>query len=123
MMQNLCIACALLATCFTIANASYAFYVGASLTATGDILIGGTGEEVSGHWLQIFAAADHPSNATITVGVTDEAVLPGQLITIPQVSHTYRYISMEYTDYWGLPAPLTNGGLNENGVAVREYVS
>lgn len=113
-------ASALLITSFTVANASYAFYVGSSLTASGDILIGGTGEEVSGHWLQIFAAAEHPKNANITVGVTGEAVLPGQLITIPQVSHTHRYISMEYSDYWGLPAPLTNGGLNEKGVAVRD---
>ena len=110
----------LLATCLVTANASYAFYVGSSLTASGDILIGGTGEEVSGHWLQLFPATDHLPNATITVGVTEEAVLPGHLITIPQVSHTYRYISMEYTDYWGLPAPLTNGGLNEKGVAVRD---
>ncbi|KAJ9646169.1 hypothetical protein H2204_000832 [Knufia peltigerae] len=103
-----------------VVDASYAFYVGSSLTASGDILIGGSGEEVSGHWLQIFPAAEHAANETITVGVTDEAVLPGRLITIPQVSHTHRYISMEYSDYWGLPAPLTNGGLNDRGVAVRD---
>ncbi|KAL6242026.1 hypothetical protein RBB50_010937 [Rhinocladiella similis] len=119
-MQCLKTSSALLITSLAVANASYAFYVGSSLTASGDILIGGTGEEVSGHWVQIFPAAEHPPNATITVGVTDEAVLPGRLITIPQVSHTHRYISTEYSDYWGLPAPLTNGGLNEQGVAVRD---
>ena len=119
-MHALEITSVLCALCLTRASASYAFYVGSALTASGNILIGGTGEEVSSHWLQIFPAADHPTDATITVGVTDEAVLPGQLITIPQVNHTYRYVSMEYTDYWGLPAPLTNGGLNEKGVAVRD---
>jgi hypothetical protein len=100
--------------------ASYAFYVGSDLTASGSVMLGGTGEEVSSHWLQLFPAADHPSNATVTVGVTPEAVLPGHLIQIPQVQHTLRYLSMEYSDYEGFPAPLTNGGLNEKGVAVRD---
>lgn len=118
-MQALGIICAF-ALWLPSTSASYAFYVGSSLTASGNILVGGTGEEVSSHWLQIFPAADHSEDATITVGVTEEAVLPGHLITIPQVNHTYRYVSMEYTDYWGLPAPLTNGGLNEKGVAVRD---
>lgn len=100
--------------------ASYAFYVGKNLTVDGSVMVGGTGEEVSSHWLQIFPAKDHPPNATITVGVTEDAVLPGYLIEIPQVSHTYRYMSMEYSDFEGFPAPLTNGGLNEKGVAVRD---
>lgn len=102
------------------ASASYAFYVGKELTADGSVMIGGTGEEVSSHWLQIFPAKDHAPNATITVGVTDDAVLPGELIQIPQVNHTYRYLSMEYSDYEGFPAPLTNGGLSERGIAVRD---
>lgn len=102
------------------AVASYAFYVGRALTSDGAVLVGGTGEEVSSHWLQLFPARDHPSNATVTVGVTASAVIPGELIVIPQVPHTYRYISMEYSDYEGFPAPLTNGGLNEKGVAVRD---
>lgn len=101
-------------------TASYAFYVGSDLTASGDILVGGTGEEVSSHWLSIFPAREHLPNSTITVGVTHEAVLPGHLISIPQAAFTHRYISMEYSDYWGLPAPLTNGGLNSQGVAVRD---
>ena len=101
-------------------SASYAYYVGSSLTETGAVLVGGTGEEVSSHWLQLFPAASHPANATITVGVTEDASLPGRLIEIPQVNHTFRYISMEYSDYEGFPAPLTNGGVNEKGVAVRD---
>ncbi|KAK8030749.1 hypothetical protein PG990_000483 [Apiospora arundinis] len=102
------------------ANASYAFYVGKDLTADGAVMVGGTGEEVSSHWLQVFPAADHAPNATITVGVTEDAVKPGRLFQIPQVRHTWRYISMEYSDFEGFPAPLTNGGVNEKGVAVRD---
>ncbi|GKT42755.1 putative dipeptidase [Colletotrichum spaethianum] len=102
------------------ASASYAFYVGKDLTADGSVMVGGTGEEVSSHWLQLFPARDHAPNATITVGVTEKASIPGELFTIPQVGHTYRYMSMEYSDFEGFPAPLTNGGLNENGVTVRD---
>ncbi|TIC96178.1 putative dipeptidase B [Colletotrichum higginsianum] len=102
------------------ASASYAFYVGKDLTADGSVMVGGTGEEVSSHWLQLFPARDHAPNATITVGVTDKASIPGELFAIPQVAHTYRYLSMEYSDFEGFPAPLTNGGLNENGVTVRD---
>ncbi|KAF2705862.1 hypothetical protein K504DRAFT_459949 [Pleomassaria siparia CBS 279.74] len=101
-------------------NASHAFYVGKNLTADGSVILGGTGEEVSSHWLQIFPAANHTANETITVGVTQDAVIPGELIQIPQVAHTFRYISMEYSDFEGFPAPLTNGGVNEKGVAVRD---
>ncbi|KAJ5580505.1 hypothetical protein N7450_006806 [Penicillium hetheringtonii] len=102
------------------ADASYAFYVGKNLTADGSVMVGGTGEEVSSHWLQLFPARNHPPNSTITVGVTKEASFPGELIKIPQANHTFRYLSMEYSDYEGFPAPLTNGGLNEMGVAVRD---
>ncbi|KAJ4287568.1 hypothetical protein N0V90_012271 [Kalmusia sp. IMI 367209] len=101
-------------------TASHAFYVGRDLTASNATLVGGTGEEVSSHWLQIFPAADRAANATISVGVTEDAVLPGVLIQIPQVNHTFRYLSMEYSDFEGFPAPLTNGGVNEKGVAVRD---
>lgn len=101
-------------------SASYAFYVGKSLTHDGSVLLGGTGEEVSSHWLSIFPARDHSPNATITVGVTEDASMPGKLINISQVPHTFRYLSMEYSDFEGFPAPLTNGGVNEKGVAVRD---
>ncbi|KAF2025697.1 hypothetical protein EK21DRAFT_75844 [Setomelanomma holmii] len=100
--------------------ASYAFYVGKSLTQDGTVMLGGTGEEVSSHWLQIFPAADHPPNSSLTVGVTEDAVMPGRLLNISQAPHTFRYLSMEYSDYEGFPAPLTNGGVNERGVAVRD---
>jgi hypothetical protein len=102
------------------ATASYAFYVGKNLSANNATLLGGTGEEVSSHWLQIFPAADHPPDSIFTVGVTPDATLPGNLINITQVAHTFRYISMEYSDYEGFPAPLTNGGVNEKGVGVRD---
>ncbi|KLJ12487.1 hypothetical protein EMPG_12480 [Blastomyces silverae] len=101
-------------------TASYAFYVGKDLTADGGVLIGGTGEEVSSHWLQLFPARDHAANETIRVGVTEDASIPGELIDIPQVNHTFRYLSMEYSDFLGFPPPLTNGGINEKGVAVRD---
>jgi hypothetical protein len=102
------------------ALASYAFYVGKNLTETGGVVVGGTGEEVSSHWLEIVPARDHPADATVQVGVTAEASLPGELIEIPQVPRTYRYLSMSYSDFAGFPAPLTNGGVNEYQVAVRD---
>jgi hypothetical protein len=102
------------------AAASYAFYVGKNLSETGGVLVGGTGEEVSSHWLEIVPGADHPAGTTIAVGVTDAARIPGELVEIPQAPRTHRYLSMSYSDYAGFPAPLTNGGVNEHGVAVRD---
>ncbi|MBB3033085.1 C69 family dipeptidase [Alteriqipengyuania lutimaris] len=109
---------ALVAT--TAAQASYAYYVGKDLTEDGSVMVGGTGEEVSSHWLEIVPAKDHPTDATITVGVTADAVIPGELIAIPQAAHTFRYMQMAYTDFEGFPPPLTNGGVNEHQVAVRD---
>lgn len=108
------------ALCSVSATASYSFYVGSNLTASGAVLVGGTGEEVSSHWLKIYPAADHALNETVTVGVTSAAVVPGKLTNIPQVQHTFRYISMDYSDYLGFPPPISNGGVNEKGVAVRD---
>ena len=102
------------------AQASYAYYVGRNLTANGAVMIGGTGEEVSSHWLEIIPARDHPDGAMIKVGVTGDATIPGELIEIPQVAHTFRYMQMSYTDFEGFPPPLTNGGVNEHQVAVRD---
>lgn len=110
----------ILAICCVPVTASYSFYVGKNLTESGSVLVGGTGEEVSGHWLKIYPALDHASNETITIGVTEEAVVPGKLTTMPQVRHTFRYFSMDYGDYLGFPPPISNGGLNEKGVAVRD---
>ena len=105
------------------ASASYGYYVGKNLTEDGSVLIGGTGEEVSSHWLEIVPAKDHPAGATISVGVTQDAAIPGELIEIPQVPHTFKYMTMNYSDYMGFPAPLTNGGLNEHKVAIRDIWS
>lgn len=100
--------------------ASYGIYVGADLTVDGSVLLGGTGEEVSSHWLEIVPARTYPEGATIAVGVDQRANYPGEFIEIPQVPQTAKYITMNYTDYEGFPPPLTNGGLNEHGVAARD---
>ena len=103
--------------------ASYGYYVGKNLTADGSVLIGGTGEEPSSHWLEIVPRRMHAAGAMITVGATGEASLPARLSEIPQVRETFRYITMNYTSYAGFPAPLTNGGLNEHQVAIRDIWS
>jgi dipeptidase len=105
------------------AMASYAIYVGRNLTSDGSVMIGGSGDEVSSHWLEIVAGKDHPPGATVTVGATAEAQFPGRLSEIPQASRTFRFLTMNYSDYKGLPAPLTNGGLNEHNVAARDVWS
>ncbi|MFN2329263.1 MAG: C69 family dipeptidase [Chromatocurvus sp.] len=113
--------CVLAALAFAApAGASYGIYVGRDLTSDGSVFLGGTGEEVSSHWLEIVPAGTHPEGATISVGVDERANYPGEFIAIPQVPHTAKYITMNYTDYEGFPPPLTNGGLNEHGVAGRD---
>lgn len=102
------------------AAASVAVYVGKNLTADGSVLLAGYGDEPSSHWLSIVPARDHPAGATVTVGATASADMPGELIEIAQASRTFRYLSMDYSYFLGLPAPLTNGGLNEYGLAVRD---
>ena len=104
-------------------SASYAIYVGKNLTSNGSVLIGGSGDEVSSHWLEIVPAAEHAAGDTITVGATAEAFMPGELIEIPQARRTYRYLTMNYSEYAGFPPPLTNGGLNEYNVAARDVWS
>jgi len=103
--------------------ASYAIYVGKNLTTDGSVMIGGSGDEVSSHWLEVVPARDHPAGSSIRVGVTPDAFMPGRQIDIPQVPHTYRYLTMNYSEYEGFPPPLTNGGLNENNVAARDVWS
>jgi len=105
------------------AAASYGIYVGRQLTADGSVYLGGSGDEVSSHWLEIIPARQHAADATVTVGVDGTAVLPGELTEIPQVPQTARYITMNYSEYEGFPPPLTNGGLNEHGVAARDIWS
>jgi len=105
------------------AAASYAYYVGRNLTADGSVLLAGTGEEPSSHWLEIVPRRSYPQGATVTVGATERARLPARLSEIPQVRETFRYITMNYTSYAGFPAPITNGGLNEHQVAIRDVWS
>jgi dipeptidase len=102
---------------------SYGIYVGRHLTADGSVFLGGTGDEPSSHWLEIVPRGTHKPGETIRVGVTKEANFPGELIDIPQVPITAKYITMNYSEFLGLPAPLTNGGLNEYGVAARDIWS
>jgi dipeptidase len=102
---------------------SYAIYVGKNLTTDGSVLIGGSGDEVSSHWLEMIPGAAHPEGATVAVGVTAEAEFPGRMIDIPQARQTFRFLTMNYSDYRGFPAPLTNGGLNEHNVAARDVWS
>ena len=119
--------CALLLPALTLlstpAPGSYAIYVGKNLTEDGSVYLGGSGDEVSSHWLEIVPAEDHAPGATIRVGVDQAANMPGELIEIPQASHTLRYITMNYSEYEGFPPPLTNGGLNEKNVAARDVWS
>jgi dipeptidase len=102
------------------AHASDAIYVGKNLTNSGGVLLAGFGDEPSSHWLSIVPHHQHQPGETISVGGTSQANLPGELINIPQARETFRYISMDYSFFLGLPAPLTNGGLNEYGLAVRD---
>ena len=107
----------------TPALASYCVYIGKNLTANGYAFLGGYGDEPSSHWLEIVPARDHAPGTMITVGLTAKSWLPGILGRIPQVPHTAKYISMDYSEHQGMPAPLTNGGLNEYGVAARDVAS
>ena len=104
-------------------EASYGLYVGKNRTADGSVFLGGSGEEVSSHWLRIEPRKKHGADETITVGVTKDAFMPGELMEIPQVGETAAFISMDYSDFEGFPPPLTNGGLNEYGVAARDIWS
>ena len=105
------------------ANASYSIYVGKNLTDDGSVLIGGSGDEVSSHWLEVVAARSYPTGTTIKVGVDETANMPGQFIDIPQADQTFRYLTMNYSDYEGFPPPITNGGMNEHNVAGRDVWS
>jgi dipeptidase len=107
-------------SCAQVGHASVAVYVGKNLTKDGGVLLAGFGDEPSSHWLSIVPRQQHPAGTTISVGGTPAANMPGELIDIPQVRETFRYISMNYSYYRGLPGPFINGGLNEYGLAVRD---
>jgi dipeptidase len=105
------------------AEASYAIYVGKNLTEDGSVLIGGSGDEVSSHWLEVVPGRQFPAGATVQVGVDASANMPGEFIQIPQAAQTFRYLTMNYSDYEGFPPPITNGGMNEHNVAARDVWS
>jgi len=107
----------------TPAFASYCVYVGKNLTANGKVFLAGYGDEPSSHWLEIIAGRDHAPGTMIRVGITGAASMPGVFGELPQVARTAKYITMNYSEYSGFPAPLTNGGLNEWGVAARDVWS
>ena len=102
---------------------SYCVYIGKNLTADGRAYLAGYGDEPSSHWLEIVPREQHAADETVTVGVTPEAMMPGKLTEIPQSAETARHIRVSYSFYRGVPAPITNGGLNEYGVAVRDIWS
>ena len=102
---------------------SYAVYVGGNHSVEGHGFLAGYGDEPSSHWLEVVPRQQHEADAVITVGVTPEARTPGVLSTIPQARQTARYLGVGYSYYLGVPPPLTNGGLNEHGVAVRDVWS
>ncbi|MCV2872693.1 C69 family dipeptidase [Defluviimonas sp. WL0050] len=102
---------------------SYAIYIGKNHSATGHAWLGGYGDEPSSHWLEIIPAADHGPGTMIEVGVGPEADMPGRRTQIPQVKRTLRHMRVSYSYYLGVPAPITNGGLNAAGVAVRDVWS
>jgi dipeptidase len=102
---------------------SYAIYIGRTRTADGRAYLAGYGDEPSSHWLELVPDRTHDAGATVTVGVTPAAEMPGRLSEIPQVERTARHLRVSYSHYLGVPAPLTNGGLNEHGVAVRDVWS
>jgi len=102
---------------------SMGIYIGSDLTDDGSTMLGGFGHEQSSHWIEIIPHQQFPADATTTVGITEDAEIPGGLIEIPQVAETNKYISSFYSRWAGFPAPLTNGGLNEHGLAARDIWS
>lgn len=102
---------------------SYGIYIGKNHTADSVAYLAGYGDEPSSHWLDVVERQQHPEGSTIRVGVTANADLPGVLSELPQARETARHIRVNYSFYKGTPAPLTNGGLNEHGVAVRDIWS
>ena len=118
----------LTATVLVLANnivawASIGFYVGKNLTEDGSVILAGYGDEPSSHWVEIVPRHQYPSGTKIKVGATEKAQYPSELIEIPQVSETCKYITSNYSAFAGFPAPLTNGGLNEYHVAARDIWS
>src|SRR5688500_19133318 len=115
--KHILVAAAVFAAASDSGLASYGIYVGKKLTADGSVLLAGYGDEPSSHWLEIIPAREWPAGATIKVGATAASNYPGELIDIPQVRNTAKYITMNYSYFAGFPGPITNGGLNQHLVA------
>lgn len=98
-------------------------YVGKNLTKDGAVYLGQLGDESSSHWIEVIPGRIWEPNAVLQVGVTSEANYPGIRMEIPQVSQTYKYITVRYSEYKGFPPPLENGGLNECNVSVVDVWS
>ena len=102
---------------------SYGIYVGKNLSSTGHAWLAGYGDEPSSHWLEIHPRRSHSKDDYVTVGVTKDSEMPGKLSKIPEAKNTAHNIRVNYSHYKGVPPPITNGGLNEYGVAVRDIWS
>ncbi|MCC5968545.1 MAG: C69 family dipeptidase [Pararhodobacter sp.] len=102
---------------------SYAIFIGRNHSSDGHAWLAGYGDEPSSHWLEVVPARSHAPGSMITVGVSPKADLPGKRSDIAQVAQTARHLRVSYSHYLGVPAPITNGGLNEHGVAVRDVWS
>ena len=107
----------------TLGPVSFAIYIGKDRSADGCAYLAGYGDEPSSHWLEVVPRVEHEPGTEIEVGVTPEAAMPGVRSSIPQVTETARHLRVSYSYYLGVPGPLTNGGLNEHGVAVRDVWS
>ncbi|MEX0928589.1 MAG: C69 family dipeptidase [Balneolales bacterium] len=108
---------------YPVMDKSIGFYIGSDMTEDGSVILGGFGHEPSSHWIDIVPAQTHPDGSTLQVGVTMDSRIGGELTHIPQVRRTNKYISSTYSEYAGFPPPLTNGGLNEHGLAARDIWS
>lgn len=84
---------------------SYGIYIGRAHTADGIPYLAGYGDEPSSHWLEMVPRRTPPEGATITVGVTPQAIMPGLLSEIPQAAECARHMRVNYTHYLGVPAP------------------
>ena len=102
---------------------SYAIFVGRERSADGCGFLAGYGDEPSSHWLEVAPRMQYPAGSRVEVGVTPQAAMPGLRSEVPQVAETARNLRVGYSYYLGVPAPITNGGLNEHGVAVRDVWS
>ena len=61
--------------------------------------------------------------AEVLVGGGGDADVPGERSSIAQAAQTLRHLRVSYSYYKGVPAPITNGGVNSAGVAVRDIWS